>query len=248
VLAPCGLMIAGAPATTAACSSFRAGLIAASTRRSPRHLTERFGYHIAAMGFSDLRHFIRVYDQHLDATICRRMIESFAELEQFQRPNGRGIRAGFDESAWTELNVTKLSDPTFLRNFRAVIDQALERYNQDVGLTIRLPNSFVIADLVMKRYRSGHEERFQLHFDAIHQVANRYLVFLWYLNDVASGGETRFPQLQYTVPARVGRLLMFPPYWMYQHEGIPPQSGEKFILSTYLLFTASTAGGASEAG
>jgi hypothetical protein len=35
---------------------------------------------------------------------------------------------------------------------------------------------------------------------------------------------------------------------MYQHEGIPPQSGEKFILSTYLLFTASTPGVASEAG
>jgi prolyl 4-hydroxylase len=29
---------------------------------------------------------------------------------------------------------------------------------------------------------------------------------------------------------------MFPPYWMYQHEGIPPLSGNKYIISTYLLF------------
>lgn len=29
---------------------------------------------------------------------------------------------------------------------------------------------------------------------------------------------------------------MFPPYWMYQHEGLPPISGDKYILSTYLLF------------
>jgi hypothetical protein len=28
---------------------------------------------------------------------------------------------------------------------------------------------------------------------------------------------------------------MFPPYWMYQ-QGLPPQSGDKYILSTYLLF------------
>jgi hypothetical protein len=53
---------------------------------------------------------------------------------------------------------------------------------------------------------------------------------------VEAGGETRFPQLDLKVEARAGRLLMFPPYWMYQHEGLPPQSGDKYIISTYLLF------------
>jgi hypothetical protein len=45
------------------------------------------------------------------------------------------------------------------------------------------------------------------------------------------------------VKPAAGRLLMFPPYWMYQHEGVAPHSGDKFILSTYLLFgeTPSTA-------
>jgi len=38
------------------------------------------------------------------------------------------------------------------------------------------------------------------------------------------------------VKPQCGRLLMFPPYWMYQHQGLPPISGEKYILSTYLLF------------
>jgi hypothetical protein len=75
-----------------------------------------------------------------------------------------------------------------------------------------------------------------VHFDAIHHVANRYLVLLWYLNDVTDGGETNFPQLDWTVKARAGRLLVFPPYWMYQHEGTPPRSGDKYILSTYLMF------------
>jgi len=39
---------------------------------------------------------------------------------------------------------------------------------------------------------------------------NRYLVFLWYLNDVAEGGETEFCNLDLKVQARSGRLLMFP--------------------------------------
>ena len=64
-------------------------------------------------------------------------------------------------------------------------------------------------------------------------------MILWYLNDVDEGGETVFPQLDYSVAARTGRLLIFPPYWMYQHEGMPPLSGEKYILSTYLLFASS---------
>jgi prolyl 4-hydroxylase len=189
------------------------------------------------MGLSDLHHYIRVYDDNLERPHCRQMVESFAALERFQQINGRGVRAGLEESSWTELNVTRLSDKSFAQMFRMVIDLALERYNRDVGLGIAVPNSPTHADLVMKRYRPGTDERFQLHFDAIHHVANRYLVLLWYLNDVGEGGETRFPQLDFKVAPRAGRLLMFPPYWMYQHEGVPPLSGDKYILSTYLLFT-----------
>ncbi len=99
-----------------------------------------------------------------------------------------------------------------------------------------MPNSPKFADLILKRYRPGRDERFQLHFDSVHDLANRYLVFLWYLNDVGEGGETRFPKLGLSVAPSLGRLLMFPPYWMYQHQGLAPVSGDKFILSTYLLF------------
>jgi hypothetical protein len=42
----------------------------------------------------------------------------------------RGIRPGLEDSAWTELNVTALSDAHFLGMFRKFIDEALIRYNQ----------------------------------------------------------------------------------------------------------------------
>ncbi len=188
-------------------------------------------------GLQDLRHYVRVYDADLQPAFCQRLIDSFGALQRFQQYNGRKLRRGLEDSEWTELNVTRLSDAGFLSQFRAFIDRALIRYNSDLGLTIPIPNSPTTSDLIMKRYRPGGDEKFQLHFDAIHHVANRYLVLLWYLNDVQAGGETRFPQLDLAVPPRQGRLLMFPPYWMYQHEGAPPISGDKYILSTYLLFT-----------
>jgi len=66
------------------------------------------------MPIDNLSHYVRVYDHGLEEGLCRRMIESFAGLSRFQRPNGRGIRAGLEESAWTELNVTA---PSAIRHF-----------------------------------------------------------------------------------------------------------------------------------
>ncbi|HME40155.1 MAG TPA: 2OG-Fe(II) oxygenase [Steroidobacteraceae bacterium] len=188
----------------------------------------------------DLSFYIRTYDHNLAEPLCRQLIDSFGALPRFQKQNGRGIRAGLEGSAWTELNVTRLSDAAFLGMMRGFVDRALERYNRDIGLPIGIPNTPLLAEFVMKRYRPGQNEQFQLHFDAINFVANRYLVMMWYLNDVEAGGETEFPQLKTKIAPRAGRLLMFPPYWMYQHQGLPPASGDKYILSTYLLFDMTT--------
>jgi prolyl 4-hydroxylase len=183
-----------------------------------------------------LTDYLRVYDTDLEPQLCAQMIASFHDLKQFHQTNGGEHRPGLADSSWTELNVTRVADPRFLASFRHKIDTCVQRYNDDVRLRIAVPNSPKTADLVLKRYRPGSNERFQLHFDSIYDVANRYLVMLWYLNDVAEGGETVFPDLDRKIDPRCGRLIMFPPYWMYQHAGLPPVSGEKYILSTYLLF------------
>ncbi len=184
----------------------------------------------------ELPHFVRTYDGDLDAALCESMITSFRAAAQARQPGGRGTRAGLEQSAWTEVNVTRTAEPGLLRFFRGKMDLALARYNREVPQTLALPSSAKTADLILKEYRPGTGESFQVHFDSIYEVSNRYLVFLWYLNDVAEGGETEFPDLGLRVQARQGRLLMFPPYWMFQHAGLPPRSGPKYILSSYLLF------------
>lgn len=184
----------------------------------------------------DLRDCIQVFDQALSPGLCARMIQSFQQLQRFQRGNGRGVRTGLEHSAWTELDITPLSDAGFRASMRGLMQTYLDRYNQRLALTLPVPPARDISELVIKRYRAGHDEQFQPHFDSIGEVANRYLVFLWYLNDVEHGGETAFVDLDIEVQPRAGRLLMFPPQWMYQHVGRPPLSGDKYILSTYFLF------------
>jgi prolyl 4-hydroxylase len=183
-----------------------------------------------------LNRFVQVYDDALAAPLCQRMIESFHVLSRFHRQNGEGVRGGLDDSRWTELDISALSDVAFRTMLLANMHAHLARYVETIGLTIPVPATQRTSELIIKRYRPGGAECFQPHFDSLGEVSNRYLVFLWYLNDVAEGGETAFVDLGIEVKPKTGRLLMFPPYWMFQHAGRAPASNDKYILSTYFLF------------
>lgn len=190
----------------------------------------------SALPIHDLRRYVQVFDDSLPSAFCEQLIASFRQMTERHVVRGKGWRAGLDASSWTELDVTPLADDAFKGFFYKKIDDYLALYNQQFGLTIPVPASSLLDSLRIKRYVAGSGESFQPHFDSLGEVSNRYMVFLWYLNDVDEGGETDFCDLGIKVNARAGRLLMFPPYWMYQHAGRPPLSGDKYILSTYLLF------------
>lgn len=184
----------------------------------------------------ELGELIRVYDDALPAEACQQLLAEFHRLHAHHERNGAGVRPALEASAWFELDLTAHAD---IRTKALLLDQVQryhQRYNAELGLSLPISPVRRLAQLILKRYRPDAGERFQLHFDALGEVANRYLVFLWYLNDVAEGGETEFPDLGVSVAPRTGRLLMFPPYWMFQHAGLPPRSGDKYILSTYLLY------------
>ncbi len=179
---------------------------------------------------------VQVFDHALPLEVCQLLVQGFETLREQQVANGRNRRDWLADSAWTELDIGPLSDAAFKQSLMEAIQLNLARYNAALGLSLPVPGTMKISELILKRYRPGGDERFQPHFDSIGPVANRYLVFLWYLNDVHEGGETAFVDLDLAVSPKAGRLLMFPPYWMFQHEGRPPISGDKYILSTYLMF------------
>lgn len=184
----------------------------------------------------DLAHYVQCFDHALEGDLCRRMVESFDRLQQFHARNAREPGSGVEQSGWTELNVTKVADASVDGFFRQQVVRYLGLYNERVRLTLPVPPRTRLENLRIKRYSAEAGDRFQPHFDALDYCCNRYMVFLWYLNDVGEGGETEFCDLGLRIEAREGRLLMFPPYWLFQHAGLPPRSNDKYIISTYLLF------------
>ena len=49
------------------------------------------------------------------------------------------------------------------------------------------------------------------------------------------GGQTAFNDV--TIEAKEGRLILFPPLWMFPHAGKIPISNTKYILTTYLTYS-----------
>ena len=71
----------------------------------------------------NLHSYVQCFDNALSADFCTQMIASFENMREAQTPNGRGFRAGLENSSWLELNLTPIADKAFLGFFFAEIDK-----------------------------------------------------------------------------------------------------------------------------
>lgn len=117
---------------------------------------------------------VMCFDGALETDFCRRMIESFDQLSRFQARNGRGVMPQLKESAWTELNVTKMADASFEGFFREQALHYLALYNERVALTLSIPPRNRLENLRIKRYSVDAGDQFQPHFNALDYSCNCY--------------------------------------------------------------------------
>jgi hypothetical protein len=68
------------------------------------------------------------------------------------------------------------------------------------------------------------------------ETLHRALLFQFYLNDVAEGGETEFYYQKRKVEARTGRLIIAPAGFTHSHKGHVAHSGDKFIATSWILY------------
>ena len=102
---------------------------------------------------------------------------------------------------------------------------------------IDFPPKYLFEEFRIKRYLDNGNDEFLDHVDVgDHSSARRFLVCFLYLNDVEEGGTTDFPKLDLSITPKCGRMLVFPPTWMFRHAGRPVTKGKKYILGTYLHY------------
>lgn len=67
------------------------------------------------------------------------------------------------------------------------------------------------------------------------EALHRTLLFMFYLNDVAEGGHTEFYYQRRAIQPKAGRMVIAPAYFTHTHRGCVPVSGDKYILTSWIL-------------
>ena len=184
----------------------------------------------------NLSDYIMVVDDVLEQEYCQKLIDKFNGTEDLVV---RDSSWSEDYKSFRELNLT--THPEFKEeqsHFYEITRKMLGIYQQKCNIQF-FPEKIGLEEVRMKRYDSNDKDQFGWHADVgDYASARRFLVMFFYLNDVEEGGETVFDdkvgeQFDLKVIPKCGRMVLFPPMWMYPHKGCKPISGSKYIISTY---------------
>ena len=186
--------------------------------------------------------YIKIYDDVIDADSCNLLIGKFESAEEDQYEKVR--QAERDKAiAFTQINLANNADWTSVQNgMLEVFQDYIMHYINDCNIQPKQwPQTYGYEAIRMKRYLNNDYDRFDPHVDVLNsETSKRFLAFFVYLNNVDEGGETEFVQLTkpgthipLKIKAQQGRLLMFPPQWMYYHAGLKPVSNPKYLIHSY---------------
>lgn len=180
------------------------------------------------MASTTLSDHVRVFDGALTSSHCQTLIERFEASPHREacEQDGSFSFAQIDITAhWPDQH--QLLVPIFLSHFNRYQTAAEARF---------WPPKFAFEHLRMKRYLPNGRDAFPTHVDVMGQAAaRRFMTAIIYLND-PPGGETIFPDLDLTIAPQAGKLIAFPPLWLFPHAGLPPRDEAKYILHTYLCY------------
>ena len=186
--------------------------------------------------------YIKIYDDVIDADSCNMLIGKFESAEEDQYEEVRQVER--DKAiAFTQINLANNADWTSVQNgMLEVFQDYIMHYINDCNIQPKQwPTTYGYEAIRIKRYLDNDYDRFDSHVDVMNsETSKRFLAFFVYLNDVDEGGETEFVQLTkpgthipLKIKAQQGRLLMFPPQWMYYHAGLKPVSNSKYLIHSY---------------
>lgn len=178
--------------------------------------------------------FCKTYPYHMPDYICEELIAMF---------NARSdLHIRYDDGGFPnmkQLNFTrhKLIHPTLHDYLVSLAFDGIDKYRKDVPETKFWPNKFAFEEFRIKHYAGGGHDRFDEHIDSNDLISSkRFMIFFWYLNTPESGGNTIITNMNIHYSPHKGKLLMFPPFWMYPHAG-EPVKGDKYLLSSYMHYS-----------
>lgn len=191
---------------------------------------------------NQLLDYVKVYDDVLTDGMCNELISNFENFNKQTSPFFTYRKSEWNEDyrQFHEFDIVRVQQFSHMLDpLYKTAQNMFTRYNKECGRFF--PEKTGFEDLRIKRYDANGMDQFGWHTDVGNYAsARRFLVMFFYLNDVEEGGETDFQfsgdyskEPVFTVKPKRGRMVIFPPMWMFPHRGRTPISGSKYIISTY---------------
>lgn len=189
-----------------------------------------------------MNNFIGVYDNYITQEECNKAIKLYEDQNKF---NNTINRIGGEEASILQKQDQQFFAAPFnldlwwesLKPMMFNFDIAWNHYIKNTGAgdaydkaPFYFTNLKIQKTLPTEGYHVWHIE----HGKGFENEA-RAFVFSVYLNDVEDGGETEFLNFSKRVKPKTGRIVIWPAGFPYVHRGNPPLSGEKYILTSWMM-------------
>ena len=190
----------------------------------------------------NITNFIGIYDNYITPQECDKAIELYNNQNKFNKTVNR---ISFEKASTLEkqdqqffaepatIDIWWESLKTMMINFGLAFDHYVEntgaRGAYDGG-PFHYTSLKIQKTLPTEGYHIWHVEH-----GRGYENEPRAFVFSIYLNDVEEGGETEFLHFSKRVKPKAGRIVIWPAAFPYLHRGNPPLSGEKYILTSWMM-------------
>ena len=181
----------------------------------------------------ELQDFIHIYENALEPDVCNFLISLFDQVPDKHERHDNNGKPNFTQFNFTENRELASEVNQVHSHIIKNIFEYRDKYYEFIDNRV-FPEEHALEHFRIKKYEPNGIDQFDTHVVLDYGTARRFLSFMWYLNDVESGGQTIFKDVQ--IQPKQGTLIMFPPLWMFPHKGEPPISGPKYIMSAYLHY------------
>tara|TARA_R100000353_G_scaffold150585_1_gene108955 strand:+ start:378 stop:971 length:594 start_codon:yes stop_codon:yes gene_type:complete len=190
----------------------------------------------------NITNFIGVYDNYITKEECNRAIQLYEDQNKF---NNTVNRIGSEkQSILQKQDQQFFASPknvdVWWENLKTMIvnfDMAWKHYLENTGAAAAYGNpEFNYTTLkIQKTLPTEGYHVWHIEHGKGFENESRAFVFSIYLNDIEDGGETEFLHFSKRVKPKTGRIVIWPAAFPYVHRGNPPLSGEKYILTSWML-------------
>ena len=190
----------------------------------------------------NILNFIGIYDNYITDEMCNQVIDLFKKQNSFKKTISRKAfenASSLDKSDEQyfanadNINIWYTELKPLLVNF----EMAFKHYETETGVLKAYGiNDFHFTTLKIQKtlptqgYHVWHIEHGLGYINE-----SRALAFGIYLNDVEEGGETEFLHFSKRVKPKAGRIVIWPAGFPYVHRGNPPLTGNKYLLTSWML-------------